>query len=154
MDRHLYCESLIYDDPDVLVLPDAVLERIDTQHIMISQNNNEIHDIEKNLQDLNEVVKYLHYEVADSGAKIDNVEESVNTAKNDIDTGTKILEKTQETAIAARYKKITAQVAITAIGAGIGALIAGPVGFAFSLKAGAVATSIGTALGAGVGAII
>lgn len=150
MHRRIYCDRLIDDETETLVLGSIVLKSVDRDRKMVEENNTEIEFIEKDLVELKEVMQDIGLVVSSQGEEINEAEENVDQADTNIMEGTKVLEKADEKASAIRHKKIAAKVMVTAIGAGIGALVAGPVGFAISLKIGAITTGLGTALGAGV----
>ena len=154
MNRRIYCDKLIDDDTDMLILGNVVLRCIDEERRIVQQNNADVELIQQDLVGLNDVIRDFNSVISYQGEEVKEAEQHAERADVDIIVGTKILEKTEETAAAVRQKKIAAKVVITAIGAGIGALVAGPVGFAISLKIGAITTGLGTALGAGVATII
>lgn len=155
MKRRIYCDNLIDDETDTIVLDNnIILKSINREKEMINQNNTDIKNIEVDLIELKEVFQDLGLTVVHQGEELNEAVVHVEAADRDIAIGVEKLEKAAEKAASIRYKKVATKVAITAIGAGIGAIVAGPVGLAFSLKIGAIFTGVGTAMGAGVATII
>lgn len=111
----------------------------------------ELKEIEKDLEDLHDIMKEFHDIVGEQGESIDQIEVYATSAASNISDGTETLKVTHE-----KYNKLEqTKTTLTIIGIGLaaGALIGGPVGLGISAHVAPVmvAAGVGSTFGGGVG---